>query len=196
MQGMLKKAQEMIENLWWIFVFQGVLTLVFGLVALFWPAITLVTLVYFFAAYVLVAGLVFVLRGFLRINKVPSWWFTLLVGIIATVFGVYLLAYPQEAVHSFLGIVGILLLARGVFDLFLAAFVIKTTDGRILWIISGAVGIIAAIILWRYPVDTGVALVWVLGLYALIAGVVGLIYAYRARGFIDKIKLEIKLKNK
>jgi uncharacterized membrane protein HdeD (DUF308 family) len=191
---MLGKVQKMVDNLWWMFVLQGVLTVVFGLVALFWPGITLVTLVYLFAAYILALGVVLFLRGAFRSSSQASWWFTALMGIVGIGFGVYLIAYPQVAIGTFLGILGVLLLARGVFDLFLAAYVVKQTDGRLLWIISGGVGIIAAIVLWRYPVETGVAFVWVLGLYALIAGVVSLIYAYRARGFLDKMKIELKFK--
>lgn len=192
---MLRKVQETVENLWWLFVLQTILTLMFGLIALFWPGVTLIVVVYFFAAYVLVMGLVLTARGFTRMRE-QSWWFLVLVGIMAILFGIYLLAYPQVAVSSFLSIVGVLLLAKGVFDLFLAAYVIKKTDGRILWMLSGTAGIIAAIVLWRFPIELGVAFIWVIGAYAIIAGTVGLIYAYRARGFIDKVKMELRLKNK
>jgi uncharacterized membrane protein HdeD (DUF308 family) len=191
---MLTKVQKMIDNLWWMFVLQGVLTVAFGFVALLLPDITLITLVYLFAAYIVVLGVVLLLRGILRRNKESSWWFAVLMGVVGIAAGVYLLYYPQVAVGTFLGVIGLLLLVRGVFDLALAAYVIKTRDGRILWIISGVVGVIAAIVLWRYPVETGVAFVWVLGLYALIAGTVSLIYAYRARSYIDNMKLKLKRK--
>ncbi len=191
---MLTKVQKIIDNLWWMFVLQGVLTVAFGLLALFLPGITLVTLVYLFAAYIATLGLVLLLRALFHRRKESSWWFTGLMGLVGIGAGIYLLYYPQVAIGTFLGIIGLLLLVRGVFDLALAAYVVKTTDGRILWIISGAVGIIAAIVLWRYPVETGVAFVWVLGLYALIAGTVGLIYAYRARGYINKINLTLNMK--
>jgi uncharacterized membrane protein HdeD (DUF308 family) len=191
---MLRKVQETVENLWWMFVFQGILTVIFGLIALFWPGVTLVAVVYFFAAYVFVMGLVLAARGLMRMKTEQSWWFLVLIGIMAILFGIYLLAYPQVAISSFLSIVGVLLLAKGVFDLFLAAYVVRTTEGRILWMLSGAVGIVAAIVLWQFPVATGVAFIWVIGLYALVAGTIGLVYAYRARGFIDKVKMELKLK--
>lgn len=189
---MLKKIQTMIDNLWWMFVLQGVLTVVFGVVALFMPGITLVTLVYLFAVYILALGVVLFLRGLFRIKKEASWWFLALMGLVSVGIGLYLIMYPQVAIGTFLGILGVVLLVRGIFDLFLAAYFVKTTDGRILWIISGVVGIIAAVVLWRYPVETGVAFIWVLGLYALIAGTVSLVYAYRARGFLDKMKAKIK----
>jgi uncharacterized membrane protein HdeD (DUF308 family) len=188
----VNKIQKIIDNLWWMFVLQGALTLLFGLVALFLPGITLVTLVYFFAVYILLLGVMTLLRGLLTMKKDAAWWFMAFIGVVGVGAGIYLLLNPQIAIGTFLGIVGLLLLVRGVFDLFLAAYIVKTTDGRILWIISGVVGIIAAVILWRYPVETGVAFVWVLGLYALIAGVVSLIYAYRAKGILNDLKLKLK----
>lgn len=191
---MLQRIQKMIDNLWWMFVLQGLLTFIFGVVALFLPGITLVTIVYLFAAYILVLGIIMLLRGILRAKATSSWWFTALLGLVSIGFGVYLLMYPKVAMGTFLAIIGIVLLVRGVFDLFLAAYVVKGKDSKALWIISGAVGIIAAIVLWQNPLETGVAFVWVLGLYALIAGTASLIYAYRARNVINKMKVELKLK--
>ena len=191
---MLKKMEQLVDNLWGWFVAQGVVTLLFGLVALFWPGVTLVTLVMLVAVYIFAIGVMLFVRGLMKSKKAQSWWFGALMGVVSAGLGIYLLINPNIAIGTFLTVVGLLLLVRGVFDLFLAAYVVKARDGRALWILSGVVGIIAAIVLWRYPVEAGTAFVWVLGLYALIAGVVSLIYAYRARGVIDKLKVDLRLK--
>lgn len=191
---MLKKMEQLVDNLWGWFVAQGVVTLLFGMVALFWPGVTLVTLVMLVAVYIFAIGVMLFVRGLMKSKKAQSWWFGALMGVVSAGLGIYLLINPNIAIGTFLIVVGLLLLVRGVFDLFLAAYVIKARDGRALWILSGVVGIIAAIVLWRYPVEAGTAFVWVLGLYAVIAGVVSLIYAYRARGVIDKLKVDLRLK--
>ena len=191
---MLRKMEQLVDNLWGWFVAQGVVTLLFGLVALFWPGVTLVTLVMLVAVYIFAIGVMLFVRGLMKSKKAQSWWFGALMGVVSAGLGVYLLFNPNIAIGTFLTVVGVLLLVRGVFDLFLAAYVIKGKDGRALWVLSGIVGIIAAIVLWRYLVEAGTAFVWVLGLYAMIAGIVSLIYAYRARGVIDKLKVELRLK--
>ncbi|MDX2775877.1 DUF308 domain-containing protein [Streptomyces caniscabiei] len=191
---MLRKMERFVDNLWGWFVAQGVVTLLFGLVALFWPGVTLAMLVMLVAVYIFAIGVMLFVRGVVKSKKTQSWWFGALMGLVSAGLGVYLLLNPNVAIGTFLTVVGLLLLVRGVFDLFLAAYVIKARDGRALWILSGVVGIVAAIVLWRYPVEAGTAFVWVLGLYAVIAGVVSLIYAYRARGVIDKMKVELRLK--
>lgn len=191
---MREKIERFVDNLWGWFVAQGIVTLLFGLVALFWPGVTLVTLVMLVAAYIFALGVMLFIRGLLKSKRTQSWWFGALMGLVGAGLGVYLIINPNVAIGTFLIIVGLLLLVRGVFDLFLAAYIIKAKDGRALWIVSGVVGIIAAIVLWRYPVEAGTAFVWVLGLYAVIAGVISLIYAYRARSFIDQMKVELRLK--
>ncbi|HJP81044.1 MAG TPA: DUF308 domain-containing protein [Candidatus Saccharimonadales bacterium] len=186
----VRKIEQFVDNLWGWFVAQGIVTLLFGLVALFWPGVTLVTLVILAAIYLFVIGVMLIVRGFVKRSKTQSWWFGTVAGVVAAALAVYLMIRPNIAIGTFLSIVGILLLLRGIFDLFLAAYIVKGRD-RILWILSGVIGIIAAIVLWQFPIQAGVAFVWVLGLYALIAGVVSLIYAYRARSFIDKLKVEL-----
>jgi len=51
---------------WWIIALQGVAAVVFGVLALVWPGITLLALVFLFAAYALVDGVLALIRGLRR----------------------------------------------------------------------------------------------------------------------------------
>lgn len=177
----MSNVKEYVDNLWWLFVLQGVATLAFGVVALFFPGLTLAGLVIVFAIYTIVVGLVELVHGFRDIGKTGSWWFSLLIGVALVAVGVYLVRNPATALDVFLITVGALLLLRGIADLFIAAFFTEKGDNRLLWIVSGVLGIVAGIIVWRYPVSGGLAFVWVLGLYALIAGSISLAFAFRVR---------------
>ena len=187
---MSSSIKEYVSGLWWLFVLQGIATIIFGIVALFLPGLTLVTLLYIFAIYVLVLGVLELVHGFSDIGKNSSWWFSLLVGVVMLGVSVYLLRNPQTALDIFIVIVGALVLARGVFDLFVAAFFVEKTENRLLWIIGGVLGVIAGIIIWRYPVTGGIAFVWVLGLYAILAGSISLSYAFNVRSVFNEAKDE------
>ena len=50
-----------------------------------------------------------------------------------------------------------------------------------MWIITGLLGIVAAIALIVYPLPGTLAFVWVIGLYALVHGVVNIGYAFQIR---------------
>jgi uncharacterized membrane protein HdeD (DUF308 family) len=183
---MSTNVKEYVDSLWWLFVLQGIATLVFGVVALFFPGLTLASLLTVFAVYAVVAGVVELVHGFRDIGRTGSWWFSLLVGLVLVAVGVYLVSHPLTTLDVFLIILGALLLGRGIADLFVAVFYTDHDDHRWMWAISGVLGVIAGILLWRSPVSGGLAFVWVLGLYALMAGSVTLAYAFRIRDIVTK----------
>lgn len=185
---MSTKVEEYVEDLWWLFVLQGIATLLFGVAALFLPGLTFATLIILFAVYAVVLGVIELVHGFGSIGKNSSWWFSLLVGLVLAGAGVYLIRNPQTALDVFIVLVGAMILARGVFDLVISAFFVKKTESRWLWAIAGVLGIIAGIFLWSNPVSGGLAFVWALGLYALIAGSINLAYAFQVRNAYNELK--------
>lgn len=163
-------------------VLQGLVTLVFGVVALFFPGLVLTDLLLLFAVYVTVVGVVELVHGFQGLGKSGNAWFPLLVGGVLVGAGVYLVRHPAMELNGLLVLMGALLMVRGVADLFVSAFLSGKSEHRMLWVVSGVVGVIAGLLLWRYPVVSGLDFVWVLGLYALVAGSVTLALAMRVRG--------------
>ncbi len=178
---LVTSTKEYVDDLWWLFILQGIATLLFGVVALFIPGLTLAVLVIVFAVYAVVAGVIEIVHGFTSMGKDNSWWFALLIGLILTGIGVYLIRNPLIALGSFIILVGMLLLVRGIFDLVVAVFYSDKHEHRWLWGISGILGIVAGIIIWSNPAGGGLAFVWALGLYALIAGSISLAYAFQIR---------------
>ena len=47
---------------WWAFVVRGIFAILFGILAYAWPGITLATLIIFFGAYVLIDGILLVIK--------------------------------------------------------------------------------------------------------------------------------------
>lgn len=188
----LNQIKEYADDLWWLFIFQGVATVLFGIIALFFPGLTLVGLVYIFAIYVVIWGVTELIRGLVQIGRVGSWWLSILFGIAAAGVGVYLISNPNTLAKVFVVIVGALILARAIVDLYHAFFVVKSTENRVLFGLTGVLGIIAGILLWRYPLTSSLAFVWVLGLYAIIAGSMTIAFALRIRGEVDEAIAEAK----
>jgi uncharacterized membrane protein HdeD (DUF308 family) len=57
----------------------------------------------------------------------------------------------------------------------------------VLTAIGGILGIVAGIIVLRYPIAGGLAYVWVLGLYALVAGSIYIALAIMTKGITGDI---------
>jgi uncharacterized membrane protein HdeD (DUF308 family) len=152
-------------------IFQGVIALLFGIAAVFWPGITIVTLLYLFAAFLLVDGVVIMVRGLMSLRHIGSALLMLLLGLLELGVGVYLLRHPQVTFATFILLIGFSLIVRGVLG-FVHAFTRKDDPATIRTLngILGVLGVIVGIVILNQPVAGGVAFVWILGFYALIAG--------------------------
>ncbi len=167
---MARAAVNVGQEHWWIWLAEGVLAILFGIAAVFWPGLTLVTLVYLFSAFVLVWGLAEILRGITSIGHRGTWWLTLLFGLFGLGVGVYLVRHPGVSFGTLVLLIGFTLIVRGVVDI-VSIFVEDTTStSKTLSVIVGLAAVLAGIVILRQPVAGGVAFVWVLGLYSLISG--------------------------
>lgn len=160
-----------LSNYWWVLTIRGIAAILFGVAAVFWPGLTLVTLVYLFSAFILVYGIVDIVHGLTSITKGGMGWIlTLLLGFLEVGVGVYMLRHTTLTFATLVLLIGFMLIIRGVFEVVSAFMGDQAATSRTLLIIGGAVSALAGIIVLRQPVAGGVAFVWVLGVFALITG--------------------------
>jgi uncharacterized membrane protein HdeD (DUF308 family) len=182
------EARELVHTLWWVTLLRGLVAVSFGLAALFWPGLTLVTLVYLFAAFIVASGAVNLVFGFAAIGRHGSFWLlTVILAIIEIGVGVYAIRNPTMTFSLLILLVGFTFLIRGILEI-VAAFMETPPDNanRALLIITGVLGILAGIFTLRSPVSAGVAFVWVLGIYGLIAGPMMIARATAAKHLVDR----------
>jgi uncharacterized membrane protein HdeD (DUF308 family) len=170
---MVSRSQSVGEKneLWWMGVLGGILTMLFGLAALFWPGMTMVTFVYLFSAYVLVWGAISIVKGFVDMaSGMQMWWLTLIFGFLALGVGVYLVRHPLVSFTTLILLTAFTFIIRGVVDIISGFAGDQAGGGRALAFIAGALGVIAGVFLLMQPASAGIAFVWVIGLYALLVG--------------------------
>ena len=184
---MFDKSKKLTKEIWWMILLTGIAGTIFGLIALFWPAMTLVTLVYTVAIVTVVGGAIALFEAISSIKKDRLWWLALALALLNIGVGVYLLRNPLVAAAVFVVILAIVILGRSIFDLVVASYMDKK-EGRWLWILTGVLGIIAAVAIVFYPVRSSLAFTWVLGIYALIHGVTTVGFAVQIRKDIKKLK--------
>lgn len=150
---------------------EGIVAVLFGIAAVFWPGLTIVTLLYLFAAFVLASGIINLMTGIFHMRHTSgSWFLKILISILEIGIGVFLLRHPHVTFATFILLIGFALIFRGVFDI-VGAFIDTITPGhQVMMVIAGALALIVGIIILLEPVSGGIAFVWVLGLYALITG--------------------------
>lgn len=182
----MNELRERYRQFWGLFIVQAVVMLLFGVAAIFWPGLTLSGLVFMFAAFLFVIGIVDVIISLTTIGKHSSAWITLIAGVLSLGLGVFLIKNPAVAYVTFVAFMGAILVVRGLGDM--AAAIIFTKENRALLIVGAILSILAGILVWVYPAAGSLAFVWVLGLYAILHGAIDLSMVLAARDDMSKKK--------
>lgn len=175
------------KQLWGLGIGFGVVSILFGIVALFWPGLTVGLLVILFSIFILVWGVIGIIVSISSTSTDKFWWLELIFSILAIGLAVYLLRNPVVAAMIWIFSIGLTFLVRGVVDILEGLFDRNRTGGdRVLAFILGALGIVAGIITLLYPVSAGLAVVWIIGLYALLYGSLLIAFSFRAKAELEK----------
>jgi uncharacterized membrane protein HdeD (DUF308 family) len=170
------------KQLWGLGIASGVLAILFGILALFWPGLTVALLLVFFGVFVLVWGIVGLIVSLASIGSNKLWWLELVFSVLAVGVAVYVLRNPEETAKLFVIFIGIVFLVRGIIDLLVGLFDREqSADSKTFRILAGILGVLAGIITLINPVSAGIAVVWVIGLYAILYGSLAIAFAMRAQ---------------
>ena len=177
-------SQLLAQN-WWALALRGVFAIVFALIAFFSPGATLLSLVWVFAAYMLVDGVVEIVSGIRAATEHQRWGLLILGGILNILVGVVAFMMPGLTVLFFVTLMAVWSLISGVL-MIVAAFKLNPTYGRGWLIFSGIVSVLFGIALLLAPLVGAVVLTWWLGAYALVFGISLLVLAFKLKGHKDE----------
>lgn len=175
-----------LKDLWWGTALRGIVTLLFGIAAVFWPGLTLVTLVYLFSAYILVSGIFELIAGIGSAGKATRWYLRIVMGILELGVGIYLIRHIGVAFNTFILLIGFILIIRGIID-GVSAFIDDTLTAveKTITFVVGVVALVAGIVILGQPAKNGVAFVWILGVFALVAGTLNIALAIDMKHVVD-----------
>ena len=98
----------------WLLLAEGVLGVLAGLVAFFWPGMTALILLYVISAWAIFTGLLKVVMAIAFRRKIENEWLMGLSGVLSVAFGVILAVLPGVGLLSLVWLVGIYALILGV----------------------------------------------------------------------------------
>jgi len=174
-------AHKLAQNWYWLLI-RGLIGIAFGILVFVYPASAIAAFVILFGAFAFADGL-FVLIAGLRFAHPDSgqWWWTIIQGLAGIAAGVLTFFWPAYVAL----ILGILIAAwaivTGVFEIATAIQLRKNVPGEILLIIAGLLSIALGVFFAFVPVAALLTWVWLVGIYALIAGVALIALAFRLR---------------
>ena len=98
----------------WLLLAEGVVGVLAGLVAFFWPGMTALVVLFVISAWASVTGLLKVVMAIAFRRKIENEWLMGLSGVLSVVFGVILGVLPGVGLLSLVWLVGIYALIFGV----------------------------------------------------------------------------------
>lgn len=105
---------------WWALVLRGVAGIIVGLLTFFWPGMTALILLYVFAAWEIVTGVMEVVAGIQLRRMIDKEWVLILAGGVSIVFGLVLFIFPGAGALSLVWLLGAYSVGFGILLLFLA----------------------------------------------------------------------------
>jgi uncharacterized membrane protein HdeD (DUF308 family) len=169
---------------WWAVALRGVFAILFGLVALFLTGPTILSLVLFFSAYMVVDGMFGIIAAVRAARQGERWGLLVLEGLLNIAVGVIALFMPGLTVIAFVLLLAAWSLVSGGLMVG-AAFRLSKDYGRWWLAIAGVVSIVFGVLLAIAPVIGAVVLTWWLGGYALAFGIALLVLAFQLRARKD-----------
>jgi uncharacterized membrane protein HdeD (DUF308 family) len=173
---------EALTRYWWAVALRGVVAVIFGLLALIWPGITVLALVALFGAYCLVDGVIAIgtaLFGGVAAAGRRGW--LAVEGVAGVLAGIITFAWPGITTLVLLWLIAFWALVTGVMEIVAAIRLRRELQGEWLLILSGALSVLFGILLIVWPASGALALITLIGIYALIFGVALVALGFRLR---------------
>ena len=161
---------------------RGIFAIVFGIVAFVLPSVTFQVLVLFFGAFAFVDGIWAVAHGISQKGL-----FLFLEGLFGIAAGVVTFFWPGITAFALIYIIAAWAVITGALEIGTAIRLRKAIAGEWLMAFSGILSIIFGVIVAVMPVVGALAVIWIIGAYAIVFGVLFMILAFRVRSHTEQI---------
>jgi len=182
------EVSKFIKSVRWLVLLRGVFAVILGVLAFVWPVATAVAFVWVFAIYAIVDGVVNIVQAVSTRKTDPTWGWLLTIGVVGLIAGIVVMIFPAAAgalaLLVLLWIVAIWAIVSGIFGIPAAASIASggaKVLGIVFSVLSILFGILLAILLFTTPQSALIGLIYGLGAYAVLAGIVLVVIAFQAR---------------
>jgi uncharacterized membrane protein HdeD (DUF308 family) len=167
---------------WWALALRGVIAILFGLAALLRPGIALGALILLFGAYALVDGVFAIVGVFRGTRSGTPRWLLLVEGVAGILAGIIAFIYPGLTAIALLYLVAAWAIVTGLAEIATAIRLRQEIQGEWALILGGILSVLFGVLLAVLPGVGILSLIWLIGAYAVVFGVLLLIAAFQVRG--------------
>jgi uncharacterized membrane protein HdeD (DUF308 family) len=172
---------------WKWFVIRGLVALVFGTLAIAWPGLTLTVLILMWGGFALADGVFCLVAAFQLRDGGRPMPPLIVMGLVGIAAGIATLVWPGMAALVLLWFIAVWAVIVGVLQL-VAAVRFRRTISNELWLgLSGVLSILFGVVLFARPGAGAMALVLVIGWFAVLFGILHLMLGFRLKSLIRSV---------
>jgi uncharacterized membrane protein HdeD (DUF308 family) len=166
---------------WWTILAGGVAAVLFGILALIWPHITLLALVLLFGFFAIVEGVAFFASASTasQHGRSPVW--PIIGGLLGIAAGIVAFVWPGLTALVLLYIIAFWAILTGMIEI-IASIVLRDEFSHA-WLqtLGGVISVLFGILVLVRPGAGALALVWLIAIYAIVFGIVRIAFAFQVR---------------
>src|SRR4029453_18956206 len=179
-----KQARTQITKMRWVLGLHGLASVVFGVMILAWPGISVYALTIVFGAYTLATGIVEIGTAFTAQGREERAWL-ILRGLLGITVGVLVFAWPEISALALLYAIGAYAVGLGI--LAVGASFRLPLDGRdkASMVLTGLVAIVFGIVIFVKPGAGALAVLAMIAAFALVTGVTEFVVAIGGKRLLE-----------
>ena len=178
-------VQQFSSDVWWLVLLRGIALLILGLMLVSRPGVTIVVLIQFLGIYFLADGLISVFKSVKGRKYMQGWGWGIFMGVLEILLGIIVLGRPVLSTILTTGflvyLVAFLAILLGIMGIITGIQARKQIDGEWAMIVGGVLAIIFGVILIMSPTTSAVVYLVVMGVFAVIGGIVQIFNSFNLR---------------
>lgn len=177
--------KEVFSAIWWLVLLRGIVILLMGILLVTRPLPTILVLFYLLGFYWFFDGIFTLIESVRGRKKHKDWGWGVFVGIISILAGVVVFTHPYGSLlvggTIVIYLAAIMALVSGIWSIMTGIKLRRVVSNEWSMILGGTLLALFGILLMINPIVSGMMLVWLMGLFALLGGTVLIVIAFRIR---------------
>lgn len=164
-----------------MYLLLGILYIVLGLIVINHPGESLIAISIYFSIFILISGIGQLFFSLSNRDR-NGWGWHLIIGILETIIGIYLVMSPLNSIGTLIFFVGFWFLFRSISIIGTALSIKNHGESQWGWVmLSGCISLVFSFFIIFSPLLASMSIVWLVGMWLLFGGVSTIFTAIRMR---------------
>jgi uncharacterized membrane protein HdeD (DUF308 family) len=185
------RLADILSRNWWVLLLRGIAAVIFGILMLTNPGISLATLTTLFGAYALADGVLAAWTALFDRDAQSNWMWLLIEGLLGIAVGLLVMFNAAMTTLLLIFYIGIRAVVTGLIEIFVAIRLRKEIENEWALIFAGIVSVIIGSYFLGRPGAGAVAVAWLIAIYALLFGLLFIFLAFRVKSIAGRIQARL-----